>query len=1092
MRYKIKKIIVFSIITSLMLNIFYLKANALSNDKKDIVFKRITVDDGLSQTTAQYLFQDSKGYMWIGTTDGLNRYNGHDFEIYKYREGRNESISNNYISAINEDEHGYIWVGTSGGLNKINTETNEIKNYFSGTDGCNLSDNNITEILIDSKKDIYIATENGLNLYDKENDNFIRLYEEEAGTNKLTSQIIYSIDEDSKGNLWVGTTEGLNKVNRETKKITNYYADGSPNSISDNFIYDIYADDKNNLWIATYSGGLNKLNIETNEMKYYYNDPKDENSIASDSINSIYKDKKNTIWIATSKGLSRLEENDNKFINYNSKIYDPQSLVSDDVLCLTEDKSGSVWVGTYGGISIFNNENSFINYKKDYLNSNSLSDNMIAGIYKDKDGLIWVGTVQDGINIIDRKKNTITKYKSSDYDNSISSDNIRDITGIDNEIWIATEYGLTKYDKSTNEFTKYFHKDDNSLTENYENDESDKNDNSLISNDVRSLYIDKDGDLWIATANGVCTFDRKGKFKSYKELFLKNGILKGMFSGIAQDKDGDIWIGSSLDGGLIRINKSTNEVKVYKNEIDNKNSISFNVVKSIAVDENNTIWVGTQNGLNKFNREDETFTRYYESDGLSNNFIYGILIDDEDNPWISTNYGISKFNVKEHKFINYDVTDGLQGNEFNGYAYHKAYDGEMFFGGINGLTTFYPEKLKEKDFIPKVVIGSAYTNQDELLDLDKIHLKYKSNNIHFNFFLPDYRNVKKTQYAYKLEGLENNWIMADNRNYANYTNLDGGKYTFKVIARNSTGEWSEPTSITFTVGVKPWKSTFAYMIYSFLLFVIIYIIWNRVKILDSLVAQRSNELNKKFKENEILYNKLIENEKYKNNYFINLSHELRTPLNVIISVQQLITKLNEDNKVIPKDKLYYYMQAIGKNSNRLLKLINNIIDTSKIESGSYKLDLKKHNIVYLVEEVTLSMKNYIESKGIELIIDPEIEEKIIECDESEIEKCIVNLIGNAVKFTERGGKIEVTISDLGNSVKISVKDTGIGIDENYHEAIFDRFGQAYHNISEEFGGSGLGLTLTKQLVALHKGEIFVKSEVNKGSEFIIILPVKQR
>lgn len=1082
MRYKIKKIIMLLTIISIILNNFCLKANALTNNKKNIVFNRITVDDGLSQTTVQYLFQDSKGYMWIGTVDGLNRYNGHEFEIYKYKEGHGKSISDNYISAINEDEDGYIWVGTSGGLNRINTEKNEIREYYSGIDGCNLSDNNITEILIDSNKAIYIATENGLNLYDKENDNFIRLYEEEAGTNKLTSQVIYSIDEDESGNLWVGTTDGLNKVNRETNEITNYYSDGSRNSISDNFIFDIYADDEKNLWIGTYSGGLNKLNIETNEIEYYKNNPSDENSIASDSINFIYKDNNNTIWVATSKGLSRLEDNDNKFINYKSKIYDPQSLVSNNVLCLTEDKSGSIWVGTYGGISIFNNENTFENYKKDYLDSNSLSDNMIAGIYKDKDGLIWVGTVQDGINVIDREENIITKYRSSSYDNSISDDNIRDITGIDNEIWIATSNGLTKYDKNTNKFTNYLS----------ENKEKYENDNSLVSNDVRSLYIDKDGDLWIATANGVCTFDRKSNFKSYRDLLLDNGVVKTMFSGIAQDKDGYIWIGSSLEGGLIRINKDTNEVKAYKNEIDNENTISYNVVKSIAVDENNTVWVGTKNGLNKFNREDETFTRYYESDGLSNNFIYGILVDDNGNLWISTNYGISKFNVEEDKFINYDVTDGLQGNEFNGFSYHKAYDGEMFFGGINGLTAFYPDKLKEKDFIPKVVIGSAYTDKTELLGLDKINLKYKNNSIHFNFFLPDYRNVKKTKYAYKLEGLENDWILADNRNYANYTNLEGGKYTFKVIARNSTGEWSEPTSITFTVGVKPWKSPFAYMIYSFLLFIIIYIIWNRVKILDSLVAQRSNELNKKFKENEILYNKLIQNEKYKNNYFINLSHELRTPLNVIISVQQLITKLNEDKKVIPRDKLYYYMEAIRKNSNRLLKLINNIIDTSKIESGSYKLEFENHNIVYLVEEVALSMKNYIEAKGIELIIDPEIEEKNIECDESEIEKCIVNLIGNAVKFTESGGRIEVRVSDLGDSVKISVKDTGVGIDKSYHEAIFDRFGQAYNNVSEEFGGSGLGLTLTKQLVALHKGEIFVKSEVNKGSEFIIILPVKQR
>ena len=1077
MRYKIKKIIIFLMIINFIINGICFKVNAITNDKKNRVFRRITVNDGLSQTTAQYLFQDSKGYMWIGTVDGLNKYNGHKFEVYRYRDGSNKSISSNYISTINEDKEGNIWVGTENGLNKIDSKTDTVKIYSAGDKGCNLSDDNITEILIDSNDDIFVATTNGLNLYDKENDNFIRVYEDEENNNKLSSQIIYSIDEDLNGDLWIGTKDnGLNKVNRETGKIINYYADGLSNSISDNYIYDLYVDDNNNLWIATYNSGLNKLNIETNVMEYYINDPNDSNSIASNSIRYIYKDSNKTILIATSEGLSILEENENKFINYKAKIYDPQSLVSDQVLSIVEDNSGSIWVGTYDGISIFNNVNSITNYKRDYLDSNSLSDNMIAGIYKDNEGLIWVGTVQSGVNVIDRKNDSIIKYKASDLENSISDNNIRDITGIDNEIWIATENGLIKYDKNTKTFTNYFH----------------DGEESLISNDVRSLFIDKDGDLWITTVDGVCTFDRKNNFKSYRELFLKNGIYENMFGGIAQDKDGDIWIGSSLGGGLIRINKNTEEVKVYTNEVDNENSISFNIVKTIAVDEKNTVWVGTQNGLNRFNRENETFTRYDESNGLSNNFIYGILVDDKGDLWISTNYGISKFNLESNKFINYDISDGLQGNEFNGFSYHKAYDGEMFFGGVSGFSAFYPNELKEKEFIPNVVIGSAVSNQDEILDLNNLHLTYKGNNINFNFFLPDYRNVKRIQYAYKLEGLEDDWILADSRNYASYTNLEGGKYTFKVRARNSTGEWSSPTSINFTVGVKPWKSPFAYMIYLLLVCIIIYVFWNRVKILDSLVEQRSNELNKKYKENEELYNKLIQNEKYKNNYFINLSHELRTPLNVIISVEQLITKLTDDKKVIPREKLYYYMDAIRRNSNRLLKLINNIIDTSKIESGSYKLDFKKHNIVFLVEEIVLSMKNYIEANGIELIIDPEIEEKIIECDESEIEKCIVNLIANAVKFSESGGKIEVKIEDLGASVRISVKDTGIGIDKSYHEAIFDRFGQAYNNISEEFGGSGLGLTLTKQLVALHNGKIFVKSEVNKGSEFIIILPTKQR
>ncbi|GAA0820411.1 ligand-binding sensor domain-containing protein [Clostridium tertium] len=1076
MRKKLYKVI-FMIIVSIIfiINMSVNNAFAITNDDKNINFKRITVEDGLSQTSVEYLFQDSKGYMWIGTIDGLNRYNGSRFEVFRYSKDKPNSISGNYISAITEDDEGNIWVGTSRGLNRINTHTSEITTYLPGINGCNLSNYNITEILIDSKGDIYIATEDGLNLYNEEDDNFIRLYNSGDKKNSLSSQFVYSIVEDNYGNYWIGTDNGLNKIENNSQKIIKYYSDGGDNSINDNFIFKLYADNLDNLWIGTYNGGLNKLDLKTNKIEKFENDPNDDTSIAGNFIRYILRDSRNELWIATNNGLSRLNEEENKFINYKSKIYDPQSIVSNNVLSLFEDKSGAIWVGTYDGISLFNPQNSFKNYKNDPFNTNSLSENMMAGIYEDDEGLLWVGTVNEGLNLIDRKSGNITKFKSSDDEDSLSNNHIRDIVGIQNEIWIATEFGLNKYDKLTKKFTRYYNED---------------NKNSLLYNDVRTLYIDNEGILWIGTRDGLCTFDRKNTFKSYEDIFIKNGITENVFSDIIQDKDGIIWIASALDGGLIRLNKNTNEIKSYRNNEEDRYSISFNALKTIAIDSKNNIWIGSQFGLNKFDRSTEKFHRYTEDSGLSNNFIYGILIDNDDNPWMSTNYGISKFDIKNDKFVDYNVTDGLQSNEFNGYSYFKSKSGEMFFGGINGLTYFYPNQLEEKKFSPNVVIDSIYSGEKEILDISNIKIGYKNSNIQFNFFMPDYRNVSKIQYAYKLDGLDENWIFSDDRNYVSYTNLESGVYKFQVVARNSSGDWSKVTTVSFKVGMKPWQTPLAYVMYALIVSLVLYIIWNRVKILDSLVEQRTHELNSKLKENKELYDKLIKNEKYKNNYFVNLSHELRTPLNVIISTQQLITKLNEEDKDIPKEKILYYMSTLRRNSDRLLKLINNIIDTSKIESGSYKLIIEKHDIVYLVEEIVLSMKDFIEANGIELVIDPDVEEKIIECDGSEIEKCIVNLVGNAVKFTPRGGKIEVRIVDLNNKVKISVKDSGIGIEKKYHDAIFDRFGQAYNDVSEEHGGSGLGLTVTKQLVTLHNGRIFVKSEPGHGSEFVIILPVK--
>lgn len=1076
------------ILSLIFINMISFKVNALGNNEKNINFKRITVEDGLSQTTVEYMFQDSRGYVWIGTDDGLNKYDGDKFEVYRYDPESKNSISGNCVVAIIEDENGDIWVGTSVGISKINTETKEIKNYLSGENGCTLSNNSISEILIDSNNDIYVATDDGLNKYNKLTDNFERIFYSEDEEKTLTNQSIYSIVEDAFGNLWVGTKDGLNKIIRSNdennNKIIKYYSDKGNKRISGNFIYKLFADDIGNLWIGTLDDGLSKLNIKTEEIEIYKNNKDDIYSISGNNVLGIMKDSRGTIWLATNKGLNRFNEKEKNFTVYESKFYDLKTLVNNYTISLMEDSSGAIWVGTYDGISIFNPISNFKNYKMDPFLENSISDNMISGIYEDNSGMLWVGTVSEGLNLINRETGEITNFKKSLNENSISDNEIKQIVGIDDEIWIATSNGLNKYDKKTKTFTNYYK-------------DSSKSD-SLIDNSIRSLYIDNENNLWVGTVEGLMLFDRKNTFKSYNEILESSNVHVKTFNNITQDKDGLFWIACGFDEGVISLNNKTKEVKHYTRNDNDPGSLSFNSVKTIAVDSKNNVWIGTQYGLNKFDRKTKKFTIYKESDGLANNFISGILIDENDNLWISTNYGISKFDPNKKKFSNFDVNDGIQGNEFNGYAYFKSKSGEMFFGGTNGLTSFYPEDIEKDIFEEAVSIGGIYNIDNEILDYDNINLSYKKNQIQFKFFYPYYINTKKIEYAYKLDGIDDSWVFSKDRNYANYTNLEAGKYTFKVVARIGNGEWSIPTIVKFNVAMKPWKSPLAYCIYIFLFLTLIYHEWTIIESLDKKVEQRTRELNEandilnqKLLENEELYEKLIKNEKYKNNYFLNLSHELRTPLNVILSVQQLISKLNENEEPIEKDKIRDYMSTLRRNSNRLLKLINNIIDTSKIESNAYKLHIKKEDIVYLVEEVALSMKEYVESKGIELIIDPSIEEKIIECDVNEIEKCIINLIGNAVKFTPKGGHIEIKIDDLDKMVKISVKDTGIGIDKKHHQTIFDRFGQAYNNASEANGGSGLGLTLTKQLVNLHGGSITVESEIGRGSEFIILLPEKQ-
>ena len=1066
MKKTIKKIIMFVFI---LLCIFYNKAYA--SDSYNINFKSITIDDGLSQSLAEYIYQDSFGYIWIGTNDGLNRYNGNEFKLYKNIKNDNNSISNNMISSLVEDNDKNIWIGNDGGLNKMNLVTGDITRYLVSDEDKAHSNTVVDELLLDSKGRLWVCTINGLNLYDSNNDKFVKV-----ASKYLENKGLQAIDEDGEGNIWVATREGLYRYNPNDNTVKEFFYDeNDKNTISANNIFSLYYNEEK-LWIGTKTGGLNVMDLKDYSIKVYTHNSNDSSSIPSNFIRDILRDKDGTIWLATDQGLARFDEENDTFYTYKNNT-DKYSICDNNIIDLYQDKSGVMWVGTFNGISKFSWNKDFKVYRNDPTDNNSLSNSSVCGIYEDSEGMVWVGTFNSGINRINKKNDIVTRYYNDDgSDNSLSSNRIKDITGIENEIWIATDNGLNKYDKSTDKFTVYKKLHD---------------ENSVVNDEIRVLYIDKEGLLWIGTRGGICTFDRKSKFTSYNDVLEKNGIYEKTVSSIYEDSEGIMWFGLGNDGGLVKYNKETDEIINYLSDNEDINSISFNNIRSIDEDSEGNIWIGTQSGLNKLNKETEKFTVYTYREGLSNDFIYGVIVDNNDNIWVSTNYGISMYNQDEDKFIRYYEADGLATNEYNGFSYHKNKEGNIYFGGVNGLTEFNPLDIQLKIQTSNVIVDSIKTSAGKELEIkDNVVLEYNSRELYIKFFIPEYKNISQMQYAYKLEGVDSEWIFSGNENYARYASLAPGKYKMLIKGRSYNGVWSDISEVNIKVKNSIWRSPIAYIIYIIIIASIIYIYYNQVKILDALVIQRTQELNNKLIENKKLYKRLIELEKYKNNYFVNLSHELRTPLNVILSIEQLISSLNKSGAEIPKGKMETYMNTLRGNSKRLLNLINNIIDTSKIDSGFYRLDKIQVNIVSLVEDTALSMVELAEVKGLEIIVDPEIEELFINCDKLDIERCIINLIGNAIKFTEAGGTITITVSELDKKVKISVKDTGLGIDEKYHDSIFDRFGQVHSEEPEEFGGSGLGLTLTKNLINLHGGEISVVSEKGKGSEFIIILPIQ--
>ncbi|MBQ8997219.1 MAG: hypothetical protein IJ086_00840 [Clostridium sp.] len=715
---KIKRLVaILSMLSCINLNTSYANVNDIYN------FKNITIEDGLSQSTIKTIYQDSKGYIWIGTEDGLNRYNGYDFENYKHDEHNKNSIINNYVIDIEEDKNGYIWVSTTNGLSRINTTNNEIKNYYSEKHDGNLLDSSLWKILSTAKGDIIVFGINGINVYDEAKDAFVKV---PLNDNFINCHYIYSVEEDSNGNIWIGTDKGLLELDKNFKLVTSYYE-----AIGKSEVYNIYDDLKGNLWVCTLGDGLFRINLKDKSMKNYrYSTSKP--SIPSNNIRDVINDSKGRLWIATDKGLCYFNYNNEQFTHYNNKSNDRNSLINSSILCLFKDKSGLMWVGTHKGISTFNPDINFLHFKSNPNDENAVSGDIIYGIHKDDDNLLWIGTSEQGVNIMDGKN---TKYLHTE-NSDLLSNTIFDITGYKNKIFIATEKGISAVTKNNKKYS----------IKNYTEE------NGLPSNLVTYLFVDSNDNLLIGTNKGIAILKPDGSLIDITRLLDDIGVSDKFIGAIHEDSNGNYYIGCFLGGGLIKLNPNTKEYKLYKQMDDDKKVISNENITYMNEDLNGNMLIGTNNGLYILNTKDDSFEKYTEKEGLINNTVYGILVDNDNNIWISTNGGISKFYTKDKVFENFTVIDGLQSNEFNGRACFKSESGSLYFGGVNGFNVFNPNDIKLSTFSPKVVFDKFEVNGVNKTNISNTELKYNENNIKISFFTNDYANAGTTQYYYKLDG----------------------------------------------------------------------------------------------------------------------------------------------------------------------------------------------------------------------------------------------------------------------------------------------------------------------------------------------------
>jgi signal transduction histidine kinase/ligand-binding sensor domain-containing protein/DNA-binding response OmpR family regulator len=1059
-----------------------------------IQFDHFNLDDGLSQYTVYCIIQDSKGFLWFGTADGLNRYDGYKFKIFRNDPVDSTSLSANRIYSLYEDSYQNLWIGTyGGGLNKFNRETESFLHYKNiPGDDASLSDDEVLSIYEDNSQTLWIGTEGGgLNKFLREENHFKHYKNNPADQHSLSDDIVQVMYGDRSGVLWIGTRNGgLNKFDIQKERFVRYLNNPLDQfSLSNHEVRSIYEDSDGNLWIGTGNGGLNKFDTSDETFIHYTTNPSNPKSISSNRIFSIVEDKMGSLWIGTmGGGLNKyIGENDN-FISYTTNPHVSTSLSNDGIFSLFEDDTGVLWIGTYGGgvNKLDRRKEQFAPYRNDPNNPNSLSDNKVFSILEDHNRNIWIGT-SSGLNKYDRATKRFTVYKSRPNDpGSLSNDEVLSIReDKSGRLWIGTYWaGLNLFDRKRNRFTSYKH---------------DPNDPYSISeNKIFTVYEDGFGYLWIGTdGGGLNRFDKdKKQFAHYK--YDPNDITSisanRIFS-ICEDKSGDLWVGTDR-GGLNKFNKLTNNFKNYKNDPNNPSSISSDGVFSIYESKSGDLWIGTYGGgLNKFIRDEEKFERFTIKDGLPSNVVYGILEDDSGNLWLSTNFGLSEFNPQSNSFKNYNVTDGLQSNEFNQGAFFKGNSGEMFFGGTNGFNIFHPDSIRDNPYLPKIAITEfqllhkpVSIGYDSLFgrtilhksisETEQIELNYDDNVISFEFAALDFWNPQKNQYAYIMEGFDEEWTHTNaSIRLVTYTNLDPGEYFFKVKGSNNDGIWNE-AGISLKIIIHPpwWATWWAYSIYGVLIVLLIFVLrqydLRRQKLKQQLELEREHA------------DKLEEIDQMKSRFFTNISHEFRTPLTLILGPAEKIISESIDVNAGKQAGL------IKRNANRLLDLINQLLDLSKIEAGKLKLEASLSNLSSFVKGIAEAFESIAERKDITLRI--HIEKQFIGAyfDKDKMQKIITNLLSNSFKFTKEGGQVEIKLFETErNSAIISVRDTGVGIGDKDLPKIFDRFYQSDSSSTRESGGTGIGLALTKELVELHNGKITIDSKEGEWTEVTVELPL---
>lgn len=1069
-------------------------------------FTRLDIANGLSNNRINCIYKDAEGFMWFGTTSGLNRYDGYEFKVYKHDPSDSTSLYSNYITHIYAGPDNKMWVYTHYGISVYDPVTGKFNNNItSQLLAYKIYFNDIGSIVKDSNGDFWFLTvKRGIYCYHP-NTKTTSFYNRMPGSRiMLHSSYVADAVPGSNNILWLIYNDGvIDAVNTHTNQVVqrsyNLYTANNGKGKS----YSGMMDDHQNLWIYVNEDpiGVYEYNVATNALQHYFKGSAGI-SLNSNVINSIVQGDDHTIWIGTDHGGINLVNLADKKVSYILNRADDLKSVPGNSATLYKDNTGIIWDGTFKqGISYFHKGIIQFPLVRHYdLDNTSLPNDDVDSFVEDVNGNIWIGTNGGGLVLFDPKTKKYVQYKHDPNNpNSLTNDIVISLC-IDHEhkLWIGTYFGgLDRFDGKT--FTHYRHNDNIPA--------------SLGDDRVYSIIEDAEQRLWVGTFAGPLNI-YNGKTNSFDH---PNYPVRSEYTAVFyEDSQKNLWIGR--DNGIDVIEKNSNTVKHYFNDPKNHNSLVANDVNSIIQDHNGLMWIGTKEGLSILDARTDKFINIEEKQGLPSNNIWNVLEDNSGRVWMSTGNGLANVKLTKngddysYEIHKYNDADGLQGREFNAYAALKTRDGHLIFGGAHGFNYFDPATIKSSNLKPQLVftdfqlfnksvnVGDTVAGKvvltKAITESPALELNHSENDFSITFAACDYFNPDKITYQYMLKGFDEGWVNSSaTSRKATYTNLDAGDYVFKVRAINANDPGSINT-ISLNIKILPpfWKTAWAYLLYFVAIVGLLFYIRHRgiLKLKREFVAtQEKREAERKLQSEREEANRMHELDLMKIKFFTNVSHEFRTPLSLIISPIETLIK-NTDK---PEQKNQLVM--IKRNGRRLLNLVNQLLDFRKMEAKELKLNLRKGEIVEFIKEVTCSFNDLAGQNHIAYLFESEVPALITKFDHDKLERILFNLLSNAFKFTPAGGHISVLLNlidtekpeDDTKLLEIKVIDTGIGISEQKKEKIFERFFQVDTPESLLNQGSGIGLSISQEFVKMHGGEIFVESEPGNGSTFIVRLPV---